>query len=343
MQNYYCISFQNGHIANREHNNRNPKVIKNQKHIDPNGYHVSWVDEKPRDAYIRLFEESIKEYNEKQTRKDRKINNYYNKIKKSARKNTVYEVIVQVGNYDNPVPIDLSEKILHRFVDDWNQLNPNLELIGAYFHADEYSPSPHLHLDYIPVAHNYKTGPETQTGLAKAFSEMGYEISFKNGKKITGQIKWEQAMRDYLEKICHIHNLAIIHPQAGSGIRHVSTSKYVENKINSAKQDLNEIEESIKNMKEFQKLLNCCKLGMLKSNDYSEIINRLEYLLSIEKKYTNLQKSYNEQIKLSRDLKDQIRILNHTVFNATKKYNEILQYLKSNNISYSFETKKLTF
>ena len=52
-----------------------------------------------------------------------------------------------------------------KYVEGFEERNPNLKLIGAYIHMDEASP--HLHLDYVPVAHGYSRGLETRNSLTK--------------------------------------------------------------------------------------------------------------------------------------------------------------------------------
>ena len=74
------ISTHNGTSVAREHNIRNKKVVSKENHINPDGIHETWVDEPIRQAYERLFGESVRNYNNKQTRTDRKINSYYNTI-----------------------------------------------------------------------------------------------------------------------------------------------------------------------------------------------------------------------------------------------------------------------
>ena len=83
------ISTHNGTAVAREHNIRNEKVVSKEKHINPNGIHETWIDEPIRQAYERLFGESVRNYNSKQTRADRKIDSYYNTICKD-KKNTLY-------------------------------------------------------------------------------------------------------------------------------------------------------------------------------------------------------------------------------------------------------------
>ena len=201
------ISTHNGSAAHRGHNIRDERAIKNQDHIDRSGGFEVWKDEKPKDAYNRLFGQAVKEYNDKQTRSDRKIDDYYKKIHESKQQHTCYEMIVQVGNKNNPVSLEESREILKEYVGTWNDRNPNLELIGAYFHFDEKG-EPHLHADYIPYA-TYEKGLSVRTGLNKALEAQGFE---KKGKA-TPQIQWERSENDYLERLCRDRGLEVEHPE----------------------------------------------------------------------------------------------------------------------------------
>ncbi len=191
---YYTASFHNGgrkedskdtkgngksvkFQANREHNIRDEEYCKNQEHIGfknkTEKEHEVWakthvlIDEKPEDAYERIFGEAVKKYDEKQKRSDRKIGsgkNYYEKIKKSKNKVPVYEFIITLGNKDNRP--DNTEEVRQIYIEALNNFktrNPNFEVIGAYYHDDEsrddgkggkVQGAPHLHVDYIPVSRN---------------------------------------------------------------------------------------------------------------------------------------------------------------------------------------------
>lgn len=218
------ISTHNGTAVAREHNIRNEKVVSKENHIDPNGIHETWIDEPIRQAYERLFGESVRNYNNKQTRADRKIDSYYNTICKDKKKHPVYEMIIGVyGKSEDGSLICSAEQgkaIMQKFVEDWSRRNPNLELIGAYYHADEDG-EPHVHLDYVPVAHGYVKGMETQTGLVKALGEQGFE---KNGRA-TAQIQWEKRENDYLTSLCEDVGLTVIHPQI-EGRKHIETQVF---------------------------------------------------------------------------------------------------------------------
>lgn len=201
------ISTHNGSQAHRGHNIRDERAIKNQDHIDREKGIEIWRDEKPRDAYERLFGQAVKDYNSKQTRADRRIDDYYNKIHESKKQHPVYEVIVQVGSKDNPVSADTCKEILKEYYDTWDERNPNLVLIGAYFHPDEKG-EPHLHADYVPYA-EYDKGLSIRTGLNKALEAQGYE---KAGKA-TPQIQWEKSENAYLERLCRDRGIEVEHPE----------------------------------------------------------------------------------------------------------------------------------
>ena len=236
------ISTHNGTSVAREHNIRNKKVVSKENHINPDGIHETWVDEPIRQAYERLFGESVRNYNNKQTRPDRKINSYYNTICKDKKKHPVYEMIIGVyGKSEDGSPIcsiEQGKEIMKKFVDTWQERNPNLELIGAYYHADENG-EPHVHLDYVPVAHGYIKGMETQTGLVKALSEQGFE---KNGRA-TAQIQWEKRENDYLTNLCEDVGLTVIHPQI-EGRKHIETQTF---KLQKQIEELQEETDKLKN------------------------------------------------------------------------------------------------
>ena len=124
------ISTHNGSAVAREHNIRNPKVVSKEAHIKPNGKFEIWYDEKPRDAYNRLFGQALEEYNNKQKRSDRKIRDYYNHICNDKMKHPVYEMIIAVGNRDNTVDEETGYSVLRAFYDGWKQRNPNFGIVN---------------------------------------------------------------------------------------------------------------------------------------------------------------------------------------------------------------------
>lgn len=218
----YTITTQNGNSSKvrRDHNIRNPNYVKKEPHIDPNKLHEIWHDEKVGQAYKRIFGPSVNEYNARQKRPDRKIRNYHSAVRKSSRKHDVYELVVQIGGKDNAPEESLGYKILREYTDGWSGRNPNLEVIGAYYHADEKG-APHVHIDYVPVAHGYVRGPSLQPGLTKALGEQGFFLS----KEGTAQAQFVQRENNVLESICRHYGLDIIHPCIEDA-KHLETAVY---------------------------------------------------------------------------------------------------------------------
>ena len=97
------ITFHHGTTLSQEHNRRNPKYADKQKHIDKSRKddNIIFVDRNIKDVYEEFFAKSVAEYNTKQKRSDRKINNYYQKIKNDTRKNVCYECIVQIDKKED--------------------------------------------------------------------------------------------------------------------------------------------------------------------------------------------------------------------------------------------------
>ena len=207
----YTISNQNGPVASRGHNIRDKRSIKNQLHIDSEGISEIWHDEKPRDAYVRIFGAAVREYNRQQSRRDRRIQNYYNTIMNDPKKKAVYETIITIGNRDERIDDEVGKAIMKEYVDTWKERNPTLELIGAYYHADERDletgirGAAHVHIDYIPVARNYATGLSVRNSHTQAFTQMGIESA---GANDTAQMRWQARERLELSAICRKHGIA---------------------------------------------------------------------------------------------------------------------------------------
>lgn len=94
------VSVHNGSAANREHNRRNPRTTGQVPHIQQDLVHhnETWIDIPVREAYKQIFQTAVDDYNRRQSRPERKIRDYYNQIRKSAKKHTAYELIIQIGD-----------------------------------------------------------------------------------------------------------------------------------------------------------------------------------------------------------------------------------------------------
>lgn len=237
----YTISTHNGSTVSRQHNLRNPKVVDKQPHVRKDGLHETWIDKSPRQAYRELFGAAQEAYNQKQLaagRPGRCIKSYYDEVAKDAKKHPVYEMIITIGNRNVHPDPSLSKEILREFVDRWPERNGGLELIGAYYHADEEG-VPHVHIDYVPVAGGYRNGMAVQNGLNKALGALGFETKAARG---TAQIQWEHRENAYLEQLCRGRGLEIDHPLV-KGQAHRTTERY---KADEA------LKEAVKNLREVE-------------------------------------------------------------------------------------------
>ncbi|MDE6591906.1 MAG: plasmid recombination protein [Oscillospiraceae bacterium] len=231
------VSFHNGTSWSRGHNVRDDRFIKEQNHIDKSlsGNNVVLKDEVVRKAYDRIFGEAVREYNAAQKRADRRIENYYNKIKESKKKHIVYECIVQIGDKDDTGNNALPEKeALKCFADTWEQRNPNLKLIGAYIHGDEPNGTVHMHIDYIPVAECAR-GMKLQNSLDKALQQQGF---FTKNIKQTAQMAWQERERKALVNICKDLNIDVFQNTQGitKGRGHYGKAEYQREKDRAKQQ-----------------------------------------------------------------------------------------------------------
>lgn len=231
------VSFHNGSSWSRGHNVRDKRFVKEQAHIDKSlsDNNIILVDEVVRKAYDRIFGEAVTEYNAKQKRSDRRIDNYYNKIKNDKKKHIVYECIVQIGDKDDTGNnAELEKEALKRFVEDWERRNPNLKLIGAYIHADEPDGTVHIHIDYIPVAECTR-GMKLQNSLDKALQQQGFNT--ENIHK-TAQIAWQDSERKALIDICKELGIDVYKTSQSvtKGREHLSKAEYQQLKETAKRQ-----------------------------------------------------------------------------------------------------------
>ena len=329
------IATHNGSKVCREHNIRNPRVTEKEKHIDPKRVHEIWHDEKIRKAYQRIFGKAQEDYNRKQTREERKIKKYYTLVEKDAKKHVAYEMIV--GVYGKDVSDEMKKEILREFFEDWKRRNPSLELIGAYFHADEQGDI-HIHVDYIPVGHGYSRGMAVQNGLNRALEEMGFKT--KSAAQ-TAQIQWERRENQYLEGLCRKRGIEVERP-AEEKKQHEEKERYIlEKEIGKLRKEFEALKNEIKALREqkgpigligpFKRENEALKKDLASKDDHIKDLERQVESRDIEKAilneriermkeaqteiddiitredYKKLQQKYTELEKVNEDLKKLIQ------------------------------------
>ena len=200
------ISKGRGSIA---HNNREfiAENVKKERIKD----NITFKKESLESAYEYLFGDAIREYNANQKRADRRIDGvkgYMSKLENSKNgEKLFYENVVQVGNMHDcgldSSAGDIAKEVLSSYMNDFEKRNPNLYVFNAVLHLDEQTP--HLHIDYIPVAHGYKTGLQARNSLDKALGEQG--IEGKSNKFENRTHNWQEREKDHIEAIMHSYGL----------------------------------------------------------------------------------------------------------------------------------------
>ena len=193
-----------GHLT---HNNR--EFISNNVVPERTAWNRIYIQESLEQAYEKCFGQALRDYNAAQKRKDRRKENYLKEIENSGNKEkTFYENIVQIGKKDDTPVVGADGKlteeakaaieILEQYAKTFQERNPNLYLFNCVMHLDETTP--HLHIDYIPVANGYKTGMKTRNSLTKALQQMGFAKAVS--KKENETVAWQQRERTYLTELC---------------------------------------------------------------------------------------------------------------------------------------------
>ena len=153
-----------------------------------------------RSVYHELFDEALERYNAKQKRSDRKIDNYYEKIRQSKQEKLFHEVILQIGNKDDMNAKsregELAKEILTEFMQDFQKRNSHLYVFSAHLHMDEETP--HVHIDFVPFIRNSKRGLDTRVSLKGALAEQG----FKGGTR--GATEWNQWMESEKQELAKV-------------------------------------------------------------------------------------------------------------------------------------------
>lgn len=166
------------------------------KNTDPERCYlnVEYCNENVKDVYHELFDEALSRYNEKQTRNDRRIDDYYNKILRGKQEKPFHEIILQIGNKDNMGAKtengQLAAKVLDKYMQDFQRRNPTLRVFSAYLHMDEATP--HLHIDFVPYTTGSKRGLDTRVSLKQALSTLGFKGGTRRETELNQWVAYEK-------------------------------------------------------------------------------------------------------------------------------------------------------
>ena len=216
------------------------------KNTDPERscLNVEYCNENVKDVYHELFDEALTRYNEKQTRSDRRIDDYYEKIRSGKQEKPFHEIILQIGDKDNMGAKTengrLAAKVLDKYMRDFQRRNPTLRVFSAYLHMDEATP--HLHIDFVPYTTGSRRGIDTRVSLKQALSALG----FKGGTRRETELnQWVAYEKEQLAAVMLEHGIEW--EKKGTHEKHLSVLDF--EKKERAK-EVAELEQSISDGKE---------------------------------------------------------------------------------------------
>ena len=184
---------------------------------------VEYRNEDIRAVYHELFDNTLARYNEKQTRKDRVIDDYYEKIRTGKQEKLFEELIIQIGNKDDMNASSengqLARQMLDEYMQSFQQRNPTLRVFSAHLHMDEATP--HLHIDFIPFTTGSKRGLETRVSLKKALEALGFMGGTKSHTELN---QWIESEKQALASIMARHDIEW--EQKGTHEEHLSVLDY---------------------------------------------------------------------------------------------------------------------
>ena len=184
---------------------------------------IDYCNESIKKVYHELFDEALERYNAKQTRADRKIANYYEKIRSSKQEKPFHELILQIGDKENMSAESdngqLAMQVLDEYYRSFQERNPQLRVFSAHLHMDEATP--HLHIDFVPFTTGSKRGLDTRVSLKQALATQG----FKGGSR--GDTEWSQWIQSEKEQLAAVmERYGIEWEHLGTHEKHLSVLDY---------------------------------------------------------------------------------------------------------------------
>ena len=288
---------------------------------------ITYCNEPIKQVYHNLFDDALQRYNDKQKRADRRIDDYYEKIRTGKQEKLFHEVILQIGNKDNMAAISedgqLAAKVLDEYMQSFQQRNPNMRVFSAHLHMDEATP--HLHIDFVPFATGSKRGLDTRVSLKQALAEQG----FAGGAR--GDTEWNQWVRSEKEQLSQVMERHDIEwERLGNHDKHLSVENY---KKEQCIKEVKALEKSIAKIQNQQlavqavdkieaKPVPLSSKVMLSQEDYKTLTTAAKKYVAQEKMESKLQKLLDAANKKIAQLEKKVSDLSKSISELTKQLDQ---------------------
>ncbi len=311
-------------------NKHNLRDYDNQTELIRTIYGTSDIVNDVKQVYLEEFEKARIEYNNNQTRNDRKIDNYFTKVCESQN-DIACEIIIELGDMD--FWNDKNERYRFKMVDVYNEqikdlikIVPDFKIANATIHFDETSP--HMHIVGVPVTTNCTRGMKKQVGKSKLFTKATLtEIqdkmrnacikSYNKFYEVNTRLKEKQKGRNQDINVNEMGNYREIKKQLKQKEQKLEKANIQTRELDNSSKDINEILNNLK-----PTLMN--KNNMVISNEDVQKI----------KNYTEDVKDITQTVRSVNDLNMAIKDFEHSAFEIEKE-NRSLKYeieLKDNEI-----------
>jgi len=296
-------------------NKHNLRDYDNQRDLITTIYGNNDIVEDVKQVYLDEFEEARLEYNNKQPKKDRKINNYFDKVS-GSQNDIACEIIIELGDMDFWSNKDDEYKfkmvdVYREQIEDLSKIVPAFKVANATIHFDETSP--HMHVVGVPIIKNCKRGMKKQVGKSQVFTKTSLtqiqdkmrNACIKSYNKFYGvdiRLKEKQKGRNQDINVKEMGDYRKIKKQMQEKERKLEKANKQTIKLDTASNNINEILDNLKPTK-----LN--KNNMLISSENVKII----------KNYTKDVKDTTKTIRTVNDLNMAIRDFEHSAFEVQQE------------------------
>ena len=311
-------------------NKHNLRDYDNKRELIRTIYGTDDIVNDVKQLYLDEFEEARLEYNNKQTREDRKIGDYFKKVCESQN-DIACEIIIELGDMD--FWNDKDERYRFKMIDVYNEqvkdlikIVPDFKIANATIHFDEVSH--HMHIVGVPVSYNCKRGMKKQVVKSKLFTKTTLTQiqdkmrnacikSFNKFYDMDFKLKEKQKGRNQDINVNDMGNYREIKKQL----------KQKEQKLSKANNQTKQLDNT---SKDINTILNNLKPTLMNKNNMvisSEDVQKI-------KNYTEDVKDITKTVRSVNDLNIAIKDFEHFAFEIEKE-NRSLKYeieLKDNEI-----------
>ena len=273
-----------------------------------------------KDLYLDLFEEARLEYNNKQIRDDRKIDDYFYKISDDTKHDLACEIIIELGDmaYWEDKTLEYKYEMTKAFeqqLDDLKEIVPDFYIANATIHFDEHSP--HLHIVGVPVKENCKTGLSRQVGKTSIFTKESLVV-------IQDKMR-EKCIDEFNIAYCMDYKLK--EKQKGKNRDITSYERKLFNeRVKGLKQEISNLENEVSDLEDNKESINkqITKLNKDKDDIKDEIDKKKKLNNKIVLKSKNQLWDENEKLK---EENEDLKRLNYQYENQYQSLKEKTDYL----------------